>query len=213
MSALGQKQTFAVQEGMSALPPKADIDGQSFDVRFVPIADMITPYGLHNHADHSACRTCRAKERSDLSQLVVCRPPQLVARPRPLYEHWRGPRSVGARYSLQKEKCSYSWPHLGHIAQPRGDERNAMAKMMKTAERALHKRTNKMLASATKRYKKFMRQAAKAASDYKREEYFAAALSALVVTGVVASKLMANLEGKKSAAPGPARKKRKTKAK
>ena len=58
-----------------------------------------------------------------------------------------------------------------------------------------------------------MRQAAKAASDYKREEYLAAALSALVVTGVVASKLMANLEGKKAAAPGPARKKRKTKAK
>ena len=25
MSALGQKQTYAVQEGMSALPPKADI--------------------------------------------------------------------------------------------------------------------------------------------------------------------------------------------
>jgi hypothetical protein len=40
MSALGQKQTFAVQEGMSALPPKADTDGQSFDVRFVPKADM-----------------------------------------------------------------------------------------------------------------------------------------------------------------------------
>ena len=90
---------------------------------------------------------------------------------------------------------------------PLGEE--PMAKMMKTAERALHKRTNKMLASATKRYKKFMRQAAKATSDYKREEYLAAALSALVVTGVVASKLMANLEGKKAAAPG--RKKRKTK--
>jgi len=27
MSALGQKQTYAVQKGMSALPPKADIDG------------------------------------------------------------------------------------------------------------------------------------------------------------------------------------------
>ena len=50
-------------------------------------------------------------------------------------------------------------------------------------------------------------QAAKATSDYKREEYLAAALSGLVVTGVVASKLMANLEGKKAAAPGPARKK------
>jgi hypothetical protein len=88
-----------------------------------------------------------------------------------------------------------------------------MAKMIKTAERALRKRTNKMGAGATKRYKKFMRQAAKAASDHKREEYLAAALGALVVTGVVASKLMANLEGKKAAAAGPARKKRKTKAK
>ncbi len=54
-----------------------------------------------------------------------------------------------------------------------------MAKMMKTAERALRKRTNKMVAGATKRYKKFMRQAAKAASDHKREEYLAAALGAL----------------------------------
>jgi hypothetical protein len=88
-----------------------------------------------------------------------------------------------------------------------------MAKMMKTAERALTKRTNKMLTGATKRYKKFMRQAAKAASDHKREEYLAAALGALVVTGVVASKLMANLEGKKAVAAGPARNKRKRKAK
>jgi hypothetical protein len=88
-----------------------------------------------------------------------------------------------------------------------------MAKTMKTAERALHKRTNKMLASATRRYKKFMRQAATAASDHKREEYLAAALSALVVTGVVASKLMANLKGKKATASGPAKKKHKTKPK
>jgi hypothetical protein len=40
MSALGQKQTFAVQKGMSALPPKADIGRHRFDVRFVPIADI-----------------------------------------------------------------------------------------------------------------------------------------------------------------------------
>ena len=39
MSALGQKQTWAVQKGMSALPPKADIDGRLGDVRKVPIAD------------------------------------------------------------------------------------------------------------------------------------------------------------------------------
>ena len=92
--------------------------------------------------------------------------------------------------------------------------------MSKTDERLrnqapVHKRIQtKYVASATKRYKKFMPQAAKAASDYKREEYLAAALSALVVTGVVASKLMANLEGKKAGCPRYLqRKKRKTKAK
>ena len=40
MSALGQKQTFAVQNGMSALPPKADMCSALGDVRFVPIADI-----------------------------------------------------------------------------------------------------------------------------------------------------------------------------
>jgi hypothetical protein len=33
MSALGQKQTFAAQNGMSALPPKADILRAERDVR------------------------------------------------------------------------------------------------------------------------------------------------------------------------------------
>ena len=40
MSALGQKQTFAMQKGMSALPPKADIHRRCRNVRFVPEADM-----------------------------------------------------------------------------------------------------------------------------------------------------------------------------
>ena len=40
MSALGQKQTFAVQKGVSALPPKADIQASSINVRFVPLADI-----------------------------------------------------------------------------------------------------------------------------------------------------------------------------
>ena len=38
MSALGQKQTFAAQKSMSALPPKADICSATRYVRFVPIA-------------------------------------------------------------------------------------------------------------------------------------------------------------------------------
>ena len=40
MSALGQKQTIALQKVMSALPPKADMCSATRDVRFVPIADM-----------------------------------------------------------------------------------------------------------------------------------------------------------------------------
>ena len=40
MSALGQKQTCAAQKVMSALTPKADMCGETKDVRFVPIADI-----------------------------------------------------------------------------------------------------------------------------------------------------------------------------
>jgi hypothetical protein len=38
LSALGQKQTFAVQKSVSALLPKADMCGALIHVRFVPIA-------------------------------------------------------------------------------------------------------------------------------------------------------------------------------
>ena len=41
MSALGHKRTFAVQNGMSALPPKADMCSAQADVRFVPIFDHL----------------------------------------------------------------------------------------------------------------------------------------------------------------------------
>jgi hypothetical protein len=40
MSALGQKRTYAVHKGMSALPPKADMCGAHGHVRCGPIADM-----------------------------------------------------------------------------------------------------------------------------------------------------------------------------
>jgi hypothetical protein len=39
MSALGQKRTLGCVRAMSALPPKADIETQPSDVRFVPKAD------------------------------------------------------------------------------------------------------------------------------------------------------------------------------
>ena len=40
MSALGQKQTYAAQKAMSALPPKADMCGAMRDARFGPKADI-----------------------------------------------------------------------------------------------------------------------------------------------------------------------------
>ena len=42
MSALGHKQTFAVQKGMSTLPPIANICSAIADVRFVPKAEIQT---------------------------------------------------------------------------------------------------------------------------------------------------------------------------
>src|SRR5262249_15394673 len=47
MSALGQKQTFALHQPMSALPARADMCGATRDVRFGPQADIRTPvFGL-----------------------------------------------------------------------------------------------------------------------------------------------------------------------
>jgi hypothetical protein len=45
MSALGHKQTFAGQKGMSALPPKADMCSALAHVRYVPKADICSALG------------------------------------------------------------------------------------------------------------------------------------------------------------------------
>jgi hypothetical protein len=45
MSALGQQQTFAAREAMSALPPKADIGAAQINVRFGLKADIAPPSG------------------------------------------------------------------------------------------------------------------------------------------------------------------------
>jgi hypothetical protein len=41
MSALGHNQTYALQQAMSALRPKADMCGATKDVRFGPKADIV----------------------------------------------------------------------------------------------------------------------------------------------------------------------------
>jgi len=47
MSALGQKQTFAPQKGMSALPPKADMCSVPAHVCYGPKADMADTLYAH----------------------------------------------------------------------------------------------------------------------------------------------------------------------
>jgi hypothetical protein len=64
MSALGHKRTFAVQNGMSALHPIADMCSATRHVRFVPIADIASVdhhFGAseqsrrHSEAEHLCC--------------------------------------------------------------------------------------------------------------------------------------------------------------
>jgi hypothetical protein len=62
------------------------------------------------------------------------------------------------------------------------------------AERAVLSQSNKILAAATKRYKRFVRQAAKASNDKNKRKYLAAALSAVVIAGVVANDLKQRID-------------------
>ena len=50
MSALGQKQTFAPQYVMSALPPIADMCGATRDVGYGPKADIAPPHSIISSA-------------------------------------------------------------------------------------------------------------------------------------------------------------------
>ena len=68
MSALGQKRTCAVQNAMSALPPKADMCSALGDVRFVPIADI-----AHTHSITSSARPISVLGMLRPSALAVLR--------------------------------------------------------------------------------------------------------------------------------------------
>jgi len=66
--------------------------------------------------------------------------------------------------------------------------------LLQVAERAVLSQSNKMLVAATKRYKRFVRQAAKATNDKNKRKYLAAALSAVVIAGVVANDLRRRID-------------------
>jgi hypothetical protein len=65
---------------------------------------------------------------------------------------------------------------------------------LEAAERAVLKQSGKMLVAANKRYKRFVRQAVRATNDANKKKYLAAALTAVVIAGVVATDLKARMD-------------------
>ena len=80
MSALGQKRTLEHVRAMSALPPKADIGTQSWNVRFVPKADIGVVYSIT-----SSTRASSDGDTARLSILDHLSGDQLFD-PRPIFE-------------------------------------------------------------------------------------------------------------------------------
>lgn len=78
--------------------------------------------------------------------------------------------------------------------------------LIEAAEHAVLRQSNKMLVAATKRYKRFVRQASKATNDANKRKYLAAALTAVVIAGVIAKDLKARIDKRPRKATG--RKKR-----
>jgi hypothetical protein len=66
--------------------------------------------------------------------------------------------------------------------------------LMEAAERVVLRQSNKILVAATKRYKRFARQASKATNDANKKKYLAAALTAVIIAGVVAGDLKARID-------------------
>lgn len=82
----------------------------------------------------------------------------------------------------------------------------ASSSLYQVAEQTILKQSNKVLNAATARYKRFVRQAAKATNSANKRKYLVAALSAVAIAGVVANDLKQRID-KRPAAAG-ARKKR-----
>lgn len=82
--------------------------------------------------------------------------------------------------------------------------KTATSSLYQIAEHAVIAQSNKVLNAATKRYQRFVRQAAKATNDRNKRKYLAAALSAVAIAGVVANDLRRRIDK----APAGGRKKR-----
>jgi hypothetical protein len=73
MSALGQKRTSELVQSMSAITPKADIEGVLTNVRFVPKADSCTAAkrALFDHLVGGDKQSRRYREAESLRSLEI----------------------------------------------------------------------------------------------------------------------------------------------
>jgi hypothetical protein len=70
----------------------------------------------------------------------------------------------------------------------------AQSSLAQMAHRAVLSQSDKILVAANKRYKQLVRRAAKATNDKNKRKYLAAALSAVVIAGVVANDLKRRID-------------------
>jgi hypothetical protein len=87
-------------------------------------------------------------------------------------------------------------------AAKRGLAPAASSGLFQAAEQAVLRQSDKVVAAATDRYNKLMRQAARATNATNKRKYLIAALSAVAIAGVVANDLRRRIDKQ------PARKKR-----
>jgi hypothetical protein len=70
----------------------------------------------------------------------------------------------------------------------------ASSGLFQAAEQAVLRQSDKVVAAATDRYNKLMRQAARATNDASKRKYLIAALSAVAIAGVVANDLRRRID-------------------
>jgi hypothetical protein len=90
-------------------------------------------------------------------------------------------------------------------AAPKRATAASQSSLAQMAHRAVLSQSDKILVAANKRYKQLVRRAAKATNDKNKRKYLAAALSAVVIAGVVANDLKRRIDQQPA---GPARRKK-----
>lgn len=70
----------------------------------------------------------------------------------------------------------------------------SQSSLAQMAQRAVLSQSDKIVAAAIRRYKQLVRRAAKATNDKNKRKYLAAALSAVVIAGVVANDLKRRID-------------------